>query len=190
MATNGPSVRLVALFASVGWRGFGLASLGIVNALLLVWGSAPGSNVARQLTAVVCGACVGGAALLWIALERRFERMPVAGILGLALLLRLIATQASPLLEDDHFRYLWDGLRTATSFAPYRLPPSAFFGNSDLPPRWQDILGGINNPDIQTIYGPLLQWLFALAYEYFTLRAATGNIDVINELIGVGTFPP
>lgn len=164
MATSEPPQRLSGLSVGVGWSGLGLAGLGIANALLLVWGSAPGGSVARQLTAVVCGACVGGAALSWIALERRFERMPLAGVLGLALLLRLIAVQASPLLEDDHFRYLWDGLRTATHLDPYRLPPSAFFGDNDLPARWQDILGGINNPDVPTIYGPLLQWLFALAW--------------------------
>lgn len=149
---------------SVGWRGLGLAGLGIANALLLVWGSLPDGGAARQLVAVLAGAAVGGCALLWIALERRFECMTVAGVLGLALLLRLIAIQASPLLEDDHFRYLWDGLRTATGFDPYRLAPSAYFGNNDLPARWQDILGGINNPDVPTIYGPLLQWLFVLAY--------------------------
>ena len=163
---------------SVGWRGLGLAGLGIANALLLVWGSAPDSGAARQLVAVMAGAGVGGSALLWIALERRFECMPVACVLGLALVLRLIAMQASPLLEDDHFRYLWDGLRTASGFDPYRLAPSAFFGNNDLPARWQDILGGINNPDVPTIYGPLLQWLFALAYWI-----APGRLAAIQGLL-------
>ena len=194
MATSSTSARVLGHFTSVGWWGVGLASLGIVNALLLVWGSAPSGSVTRQLTAVICAAVVGGSALLWIALDQRFERMQVATILGLALLLRLIATQASPLLEDDHFRYLWDGLRTATSFDPYRLPPSAFFGNSDLPPRWQDILGGINNPDIQTIYGPLLQWVFALAWwiapgQLAPLQALlmTADMTVLLILVRQGT---
>ena len=163
---------------SVGWRGLGLAGLGIANALLLVWGSAPDGGAARQLVAVMGGAGLGASALLWIALEQRFECMPVACVLGLALVLRLIAMQASPLLEDDHFRYLWDGLRTASGFDPYRLAPSAFFGNNDLPARWQDILGGINNPDVPTIYGPLLQWLFALAYWI-----APGRLAAIQGLL-------
>lgn len=146
------------------WRAFGLALLGSANALWLVWGGAAGSGAARQLAAVLGGACIGAAALLWIALERRFEQTPLGWVVGLALLLRLIATQASPLLEDDHYRYLWDGLRTATAFDPYRLPPSAYFGAQDLSPQWQDILSGINYPDIPTIYGPVLQALFALAH--------------------------
>ena len=178
MPTACTSTGLTIRACSVGWRGLGLAGLGIANALLLLWGSAPDSGAARQLVAVMGGAGLGASALLWIALERRFECMPVAGVLGLALVLRLIAMQASPLLEDDHFRYLWDGLRTASGFDPYRLAPSAFFGNNDLPARWQDILGGINNPDVPTIYGPLLQWLFALAYWI-----APGRLAAIQGLL-------
>ena len=178
MLTAHTSADPSGVSAGVGWRGFGLAGIGIANALLLVWGSALGGSAGRALAAVLAGACVGGAALLWIALDRRFERMPAIWILGLALLLRLIAAQASPLLEDDHYRYLWDGLRTATGFDPYRLPPSAYFGDNRLSAHWQDILGGINNPDIPTIYGPVLQGLFALGYWI-----APGRLGAIQALL-------
>ena len=154
--------RLATAGRAIGWRGLGVAALGVTDALLLLWGSE--ASTARQLIAVAAASLVGCAALVWIALDLRFEELPVGWVLGLALALRLIAVQATPLLEDDHYRYLWDGFRTATSLDPYRLPPSAFFGASDLPQTWQDILGGINNPDLPTIYGPLLQWLFALAH--------------------------
>ena len=133
---------------------------------MLVWGGAHEAtgSTARQLIAVIVGTSLGAAAVLWIALDQRFVRPSVPWVWGLALLLRLIAVQASPLLEDDHFRYLWDGLRTATALDPYRLPPAAFFGASALSPAWQDVLSGINNPDVPTLYGPLLQWLFAAAH--------------------------
>jgi hypothetical protein len=101
---------------------------------------------------------------MWLALDRRFERVPVAAIVALALLVRMLAALASPLLEDDHYRYLWDGLRSATALDPYRLAPEAFFGDAGLAPQWQDILSGINHPELPTIYGPLLQMLFALGY--------------------------
>ncbi len=161
-----------------GWRGVGLALLGLASALLLVWGSAPGGGTARQLAAVLAAAGIGGAALVWITLQRRFEHMPVAAILGLALLLRLVAVQASPLLEDDHYRYLWDGFQTAITFDPYRWPPSAFFGDHRLPPQWQHILSGINNPDVPTIYGPVLQALFALAH-----LIAPGRLEALQALL-------
>ena len=153
-----------------------VALLGVAQALALV--AASGEPPGALLAAVLISASLGGAALLWVACERRFERMPVAAVLGLALVLRLIAAQASPLLEDDHYRYLWDGLRTATGFDPYRLPPAAFFGNTALAAQWQDILGGINNPEIPTIYGPVLQWLFALAYWI-----APGQLGALQSLL-------
>ena len=159
------------------WRAFGVAALGVCNALTLVAGSrAAGADA--ELLATLAGALFGAAALLWVALDDDFEHSKLAWVLGLALLLRLIAVQATPLLEDDHYRYLWDGMRTATAFDPYRLPPSAFFGTPGLSPRWSDILGGINYPDIPTIYGPLLQWVFAAAHAL-----APGQLGGVQALV-------
>ncbi len=160
----------------------------MANALLLVWGSTSDSSAARQLIAVLGGATLGSAALSWLALDARFDRVRVPAILALALLLRLIAAFASPLLEDDHHRYLWDGWRTATALDPYKLAPSAWFGDNSLPQRWQDILGAINHPDIPTIYGPVLQALFALSYaiapaELWPLKALLVVADM--ALVGL-----
>lgn len=173
---NAPPVNIVKDMPI--WRNFGIAMLGVINASFLVWGSE--ANTAQQLIAVLAAASIGSAALIWIALDKGFKHTPLWWILGLAVTLRLIAVQASPLLEDDHFRYLWDGFRTVTAFDPYRLPPSAYFGVSGLSQQWQDILSGINNPDIPTIYGPVLQWLFALAY-----LIAPGQVSAIQALVMV-----
>ena len=143
---------------------------------MLVWGS--GAPTATQLIAVLAAAALGGLALLWIAFDSRFAQTPLAWVFGLALVLRVIAVQAEPLLEDDHYRYLWDGMRTAQHFDPYRLAPSAYFGANDLAPRWQDILSGINNPSVPTLYGPVLQALFALAHGL-----APGRLGAIQGLV-------
>ncbi len=136
----------------------------MASALLLVWGGADVGDTAWQLTGTLGSAALGSAALLWIAFDERFGRVPVRRVLALALLLRVVAAFASPLLEDDHHRYLWDGWRTATTLDPYSLAPSAFFGDASLPQHWQDLLGAINNPDIPSIYGPVQQALFALGH--------------------------
>ena len=143
-----------------------LALLGLAAAGLLAWGGAPGpqGTAARQLGAVLVATAGGGAAVLWVLLDRRFDAAPLRAVLLLALLLRLLSLQGQPLLEDDHYRYLWDGLRTATGLDPYRLPPSAYFGDTTLAPAWQAVLSGINNPELTTIYGPVLQALFAAAH--------------------------
>ena len=108
---------------AIGWRGLALLMLGGLQAGLLVAGS--GAAVATQLLVVLGAAGVGSLTLLWIASDSRFSRTPLWWIMGLALVLRLVAVQADPLLEDDHYRYLWDGHRTLTALDPYRLAPAA-----------------------------------------------------------------
>ena len=161
-----------------------MGALGGLQCAVLVWGS--GAPTATQLFAVLTAAALGGAALLWIAFDTRFAQTPLAWVFGLALVLRLMAVQADPLLEDDHYRYLWDGMRTARYFDPYRLAPAAFFGADELAPRWQDILSGINNPDIPTLYGPVLQALFALAH--WLAPGRVGAIQGLVLLVDLGCF--
>ena len=165
-----------------------LAALGASAALILIWGGAAdgpfGGGAARPLIATLASAALGGVALLWVALDRRFDGVRIGSVLALALLLRLMAASASPLLEDDHHRYLWDGWRTASALDPYTRAPSAWFGDSRLPQRWQDVLSAINHPDIPTIYGPVLQALFALGHviapaELWPLKALLLLFDML-----------
>jgi hypothetical protein len=161
----GPTALLTSPPRAVGPAAVFVA-LVLTQALLLVWGGKGVSNgsALQQLAAVLLAAGLGAVAVLWVAWDRRFGLWRWHWIFGLALLLRLLAIQSYPLLEDDHYRYLWDGMRTATALDPYRLPPAAFFGDSTLAPVWQNVLSGINHPDVPTLYGPVLQMLFALAY--------------------------
>jgi hypothetical protein len=141
----------------------GLAALALAGALVLVWGGLPGTSVQRQLVAVLAATLLGACALGWLARHAVLQHCSLVRVLGLALLLRGLALLAGPVLEDDHYRYLWDGLQTLQGLDPYRLPPAAFFDRTDLAPLWQDVLSGINNPHLPTLYGPVLQALFALA---------------------------
>ncbi len=80
-----------------------------------------------------------------------------------AILLRLVSIVGDPLFEDDHFRYLWDGYQTATTNDPYTLAPEYFF-DAEVPEAFEPILSLINYPDVATVYGPVVQWLFAAGY--------------------------
>jgi hypothetical protein len=144
--------------------------LGGLEAGLLVWGSIGGDTApSRQLAAVSASASLGTALLIAVARATRLDARPAA-VLLLGLALRLVATQAWPLLEDDHYRHLWDGWRTATTLDPYRLAPSVWFGDARLAAPWFDVLNGINHPDVPTLYGPVLQAAFALAYAIAPAR--------------------
>lgn len=101
------------------------------------------------------------AATLW---WYRATALPVWWIIASAAVLRLLCLGGQPLFEDDYFRYLWDGMQLVTTGDPYSIAPSAWFGDTGLTERWDAILSRINYPDIRTVYGPVLHWLFSLGY--------------------------
>jgi alpha-1,6-mannosyltransferase len=69
-----------------------------------------------------------------------------------------------PLFEDDHYRYLWDGYRAVETGSPYGIAPEALFDDDSVPKPMQQVLSGINNPEVPTIYGPALQAVFSASY--------------------------
>ncbi len=85
-------------------------------------------------------------------------------VLTVAALFHIIGLFGLPLLEDDHYRYLWDGYRFIESGSPYGAAPAEFFDDSTQPEAMRRILDGINYPDIATIYAPGLQAVFGLGY--------------------------
>lgn len=89
---------------------------------------------------------------------------------------------STPVLEDDSYRYLWDGAVTAHAIDPYKYAPSdansiPLFQGSEPTPKSSDIVAlealaaehsevhsRINYPYVATIYPPLTQAAFALAH--------------------------
>lgn len=122
------------------------------------------AGMARQLAAVIALTLIHGGLLAWLALDKTFDALSARHALTTAIALGIISLTALPLLEDDHFRYLWDGYITATTGQPFAHAPSHYFDNAAVPAALREVLSGINNPDVPTIYGPALQALFALCY--------------------------
>lgn len=85
-------------------------------------------------------------------------------VLIFALLLHSIAFFGNSMVEDDWYRFVWDGAQLAMNGTPYGTPPSRWYGQFDLPPDLQNILDAVNNPDVPTIYGPFLQGVFAIIW--------------------------
>ena len=101
---------------------------------------------------------------LFVLCRVKDEIPPFHWILGWAILFRCCGLFGGPVLEDDYFRYLWDGYQFATNGTPYGVAPSLFFSESSVPYEFQRILDQINYPDVPTIYGPTVQLLFLLGY--------------------------
>lgn len=108
--------------------------------------------------------CVVCIIIAWIYCNFKNKPISLTVIFFWAVLFRIIGIMGFPVLEDDFFRYLWDGYQFVTTGSPYTHPPIYYFANNNIHDSFEVILDGINYPHINTVYGPLNQWLFALAY--------------------------
>lgn len=157
--------------------GLGLVGLQLVLLVLsphLGYGARPGAGAISALVSVqvLAGAVYllavcriprsSGAAVLW-------------WILLVGALLRVLMLFSTPILEDDFYRYLWDGAVSAHGHNPYVYAPRAISGPpgaADPPPEALrqlaqasgPIVGRINHPYLTTIYPPLAQAAFFLAH--------------------------
>ncbi|HUF61069.1 MAG TPA: glycosyltransferase 87 family protein [Verrucomicrobiales bacterium] len=97
---------------------------------------------------------------VWRNAGRRYALVWV--ICGVAF--RVAGLFADPILEDDHYRFLWDGRSFAVSGNPYATAPADHFQDEDLPDSFAAILDHINYPGLPTVYGPVVQTGFLSSY--------------------------
>lgn len=124
---------------------------------------------------------------MWVVLPgqiqaTRPQQFTILAILMIGLIARGAMFFSSPVLEDDSYRYLWDGAVTARGLDPYQYAPAEaaadpIFGlvtqdltDPDLSAlkalaeNHPDVHARINYPYVSTIYPPLTQAAFALAH--------------------------
>ena len=94
------------------------------------------------------------------------------GIFLIGAAMRLIMTASQPILEDDFYRYLWDGAVTAHGHNPYTIRPADVRAGGEGVPREilslaQEsgiVLQRVNHAALGTIYPPVTQAIFALGH--------------------------
>jgi hypothetical protein len=95
-------------------------------------------------------------------------RAVVFCIIVTGLIARLALFASEPMLEDDYQRYLWDGAVTASGHNPYAMAPEqALAEGNDLAKVAREsgqVVRRINHSDLKTIYPPVAQAAYALAY--------------------------
>jgi hypothetical protein len=107
---------------------------------------------------------VGWISCAWFLNGARGGWPSIRWIVVSALAFRICGLGATPTLEDDYQRYLWDGWRTTQVGSPYDHAPQEFFVcRESRAPGIETALDEINNPDLTTIYAPVTQLLFAAA---------------------------
>lgn len=162
--------------------------LGALFIVILAWAGVcflsrqPGDSALIQFLVLALLMVVATLVVLWHGNSAGFK-LPFWWILMSAVLLRLMSVTGDPLFEDDYYRYLWDGYQTATTNDPYSHAPEKYF-DEDVPEVFETILSFINYPAIATVYGPVVQWVFALAYriapgEVWPLQLMSALADVV-----------
>ncbi|MBX9925243.1 MAG: glycosyltransferase 87 family protein, partial [Hyphomicrobiaceae bacterium] len=107
-----------------------------------------------------------------VRLDAAGQRRILTRILIMGAVLRAAMLWSVPALEDDFYRYLWDGAMSANGFNPYGLSPAAVASTAgpagdtirDLSEQAGYVFERINNPELRTVYPPVAQAFFALAY--------------------------
>lgn len=107
---------------------------------------------------------LSGFAFLVIFLLKKKFILSKKKVFAWAVAFHAIGFLGLPLFEDDHYRYLWDGYRAVETGSPYGIAPEASFNDKTVPKPMQKVLSGINNPEVPTIYGPVLQAVFSSGY--------------------------
>ncbi len=103
------------------------------------------------------------------------DRRLVAWIVAVGLALRLCMFASTPMLEDDYYRYLWDGAVFAHGMNPYSYAPLDVMemgeDRNEVPPGLKQlasesglIVHRVNHPDLRTIYPLVAQGAFSFAH--------------------------
>jgi alpha-1,6-mannosyltransferase len=97
------------------------------------------------------------------------RRITLVVLIGLGL--RVALLWSTPALEDDYYRYLWDGGVIASGHSPYQHAPDAAGEDGTAPDAIKALATAagvvhtrINHPDLRTIYPPVAEAFFALAH--------------------------
>jgi len=93
-------------------------------------------------------------------------------ILTVGLILRVSMLFSTPMLEDDYYRYLWDGAVVSQGKNPYAYSPKDIINQQNIPANLSslalesghEVLQRVNHPELRTIYPPVAQAAFSIAY--------------------------
>lgn len=126
---------------------------------------------------------------------RNAPALTMRTLLGVAMLAHVLALTGTPAFEDDHYRFVWDGWRTIETGTPYGVSPQSFFDSETLPAGYADILSGINYPEYPTIYGPVLQIVFAAGVlltgpDAIGIRILFAGLNLCTILLLLRRFSP
>jgi hypothetical protein len=160
---------------------WGLAGIVLGGPLFFMSALSPGfdyelSDLDKPIILLVALMMVAGGIYLFVIHGFKgtvFNRGLLGWTIVIGLLFRLGMLTSTPMLEDDHFRYLWDGGVLANGFNPYMYAPQEILAEEagHIPDALRQLgrdygpnLRRVNFPWLRTIYPPMAELAFALAH--------------------------
>lgn len=166
--------------ALAGWGLAGAALVGLQVLLLLI---SPRFGYDAETVKEPIGRLVGlliAGGVVYLLAAWRLRNAPkgrnfLIWVLAVGLAMRALTLGSTPMLEDDFYRYLWDGGVTASGHNPYAYSPKEVTapgdGSRPVPQELRDLAAGsgevvrrVNHPEFRTIYPPVAQAAFTLAH--------------------------
>lgn len=87
-----------------------------------------------------------------------------AGLL-LALAARVISLFFEPLLSDDYYRFVWDGMLIHQGVHPMAYTPAYLMQHAEIAHVDQYLFSMLNSQNYYSVYPPVAQWIFGLSYK-------------------------
>lgn len=82
----------------------------------------------------------------------------------LALLARLFSLPFEPLLSDDYFRFIWDGMLIQQGIHPMAYTPVFLVQHPEITSVDHHLFGLLNSQNYYSVYPPAAQWIFGVSY--------------------------
>ena len=98
---------------------------------------------------------------------------------------RILFIPSTPILENDFYRYMWDGAVSSSGVNPYEYSPRQVIDGESpeklktLKREHEETLKKINHPHVKTIYPPVSQFFFALSYKLSPMSLEAWRIILI-----------
>ncbi len=91
-------------------------------------------------------------------------------VLAVGLVMRAVMLPSTPMMDNDYYRYLWDGAMVAHGHSPYAFAPQEIIAElapeeiAELASRSAEVIERVNHPWLRSIYPPGAQAAFGVAH--------------------------
>ena len=127
----------------------------------------------KDLIPVFTALLVAAGAVYFLAAGgfRKNRAVSLTAIILFGLAFRVLFMSSVPVLENDFYRYFWDGGVVASGANPYaHSPEQVSLGEADerlveLKREYEGHFEKINHPNVKTIYPPVAEFFFAVSHK-------------------------